>query len=84
MRINRTLAVIVVAAPAAYVSAQTVTIKPGKYETTATMDMPGTKMPPQKMEECITSQDLKDFSKKLLDPEMMRTIGNIRGAAQVN
>ena len=56
-------------APCAF--AQTVNIRPGKYEVSATMDMPGMKMAPQKDEECITAADLKDFSKKLLDPEMM-------------
>jgi hypothetical protein len=50
---------------------QGVNIKPGKYRVTATMDMPGMKMPSQTDEECITAADLKDFSKKLIDPEMM-------------
>ena len=51
---------------------QVVTITPGQYETTATMEMPGMKMPPQKDQECITAADLKDFSKKLIDPDMYR------------
>jgi hypothetical protein len=58
---------------ALHAAAQTVNIRPGKYEVTATIDMPGMKMAPQKDEECITAADLKDFSKKLIDPEMMQS-----------
>ena len=49
--------------------AQTVNMRPGKYETTAKIDLAGMKMEPQKQVECITADDLKDMSKALLDPE---------------
>jgi hypothetical protein len=72
MHIVRTLVVSVAFGCAAPALGQSLNIKPGKYETTATMEMPGMKMAPQKNEECITAADLKDFSKKLVDPEMMQ------------
>lgn len=42
--------------------AQTVNLRPGNYEMTAVMDMPGMKMPTQKDVSCITAEDLKDLS----------------------
>lgn len=69
MRRSLTIGSLVVAACTLTAFAQTVNLRPGKYETTAEMDMPGMKMPPQKDVECITPEDLKDFSKKLIDPE---------------
>jgi hypothetical protein len=54
--------------------AQSITLRPGKYETTVDMDMPGEmKMPSQKQMQCITPDDLKDFSKAVSDPEFART-----------
>lgn len=48
-------------------TAQTVNLRPGKYAVTTEMDMPGMrmKMPPQKTEQCIGPDDLKDLSAKL-------------------
>jgi hypothetical protein len=55
-------------------SAQTIGLRPGQYETTAEMDMPGGfKMAPQKDTQCITPEDLKDFSKAFGDPDFAKT-----------
>ncbi len=69
MRTLRTLAVLGLVAFALPLFAQTVNLRPGKYEVTAEMDMPGMKMPPQKDVQCITAEDLKDLSKAMIDPE---------------
>lgn len=51
----------------AELDAQTVNLRPGKYAVTTEMDIPGMrmKMPPQKTEQCIAADDLKDLSAKL-------------------
>jgi uncharacterized protein DUF3617 len=72
MRRPLTLTSLVLGACTLTAFAQTVNLRPGKYETTAELDMPGMKMPPQKEVDCITSEDLKDFSKKLIDPEQAK------------
>jgi hypothetical protein len=79
MRRPKTLTLLVVAA-VTQVAAQTVNLRPGRYEITAVMDMPGMKMPPQTNVECITPADLKDFSKKLIDPEEAKgcTVSNYK------
>jgi hypothetical protein len=53
--------------------AQTVNLRPGQYEMTAEITMPsGPPMPPQKQTDCITAEDLKDFSKAFQDPEFAK------------
>lgn len=49
--------------------AQSIRLRPGRYETLTVIDMPNSpmKLPPQKDVECITAEDLRDLSKKLLD-----------------
>ena len=50
--------------------AQTVNLRPGKYEVTA--EMHGATMPmiaPQKDSQCITAEDLKDLSKAMMKGE---------------
>jgi hypothetical protein len=70
--INLTLLVLVACIAPAF--AQTLTLRPGKYETTAEMDIPGgMKMPPHKDTQCITPEDLKDFSKAFGDPDFAKT-----------
>jgi hypothetical protein len=59
-------------AAATVVAAQSVTLRPGRYETNAVMDMPGMKIAPVKDFDCITQADLKDFSKKLIDPDQAK------------
>jgi hypothetical protein len=50
--------------------AQGINLRPGKYETTAAMEISGgLKMEPQKDTQCITPEDLEDFSKAFVDPE---------------
>jgi hypothetical protein len=59
------------AGPAAV--AQTIALLPGSYEATLEVGLPdGTKMPPHKDTQCITAEDLKDFSKSFGDPEFAR------------
>ncbi len=69
MRTLEILAPLAIVALALLAVAQTVNLRPGKYEVTAEMDMPGMKMAPQKDVQCITAEDLKDLSKALIDPE---------------
>ena len=61
----------VVALTASVVLAQAVNLKPGRYEVSVEMEMANspTKMPPMKDTQCITAEDLKDFSKLLVDSE---------------
>jgi hypothetical protein len=45
------------------VLAQTVNLRPGKYELTLEMELAGLpRVPPQKVEQCLTSEKLKDMS----------------------
>jgi hypothetical protein len=48
-------------------AAQAVNLRPGKYELIMEIDLPQMpmKMPPQKYEQCILSNDLTDLSAKL-------------------
>lgn len=46
-------------------SAQTVDLRPGRYEATLEMVMMGEKMPPEKEVQCITREDLKDLTKMM-------------------
>ena len=61
----------VVALTASVVAAQAVNLKPGRYEVSVEMEMANspTKMPPMKDTQCITAEDLKDFSRLLVDSE---------------
>lgn len=54
--------------------AQTVDLRPGSYEVTGEMEMPGMpmKLPPQKLMTCITAEDLKDLSGALRDQKEMK------------
>jgi hypothetical protein len=50
--------------------AQTVNIRPGKYEVTLETEMPGLgKAPPQKRQECVTPDRLKDWATFTGQPE---------------
>jgi hypothetical protein len=69
MRRSIVFTLFVVAAGTLTALAQTVSLRPGKYETTAEMDFSGMKMQPEKDTQCITPDDLKDFSKLVMDPE---------------
>ena len=48
--------------------AQTPNLRPGKYETTSAISLPGspTKMPRRTDEACLTADDVKDLSKRLV------------------
>lgn len=70
MRTLKLLAPLAVVAMTLLAAAQTVNLRPGKYETTAEMDMPGMKMPPLKDVQCITAEDLKDLSKAMIEKAM--------------
>lgn len=61
----------VVALTASVVATQAVNLKPGRYEVSVEMEMADspTKMPPMKDTQCITAEDLKDFSRLLVDSE---------------
>lgn len=56
-------------------------MKDGLWELTTTMDMPGMKMPPQKVKHCYTKEDVKD-QKKMVNTNKdctvteLNTIGN--------
>jgi hypothetical protein len=50
-------------------AAQTLALRPGRYETTTSIEMPAMKMPPEKKVECITAEDLKDV-KTFVDSEL--------------
>jgi hypothetical protein len=53
--------------------AQTVILRPGQYEMTVEMNMPGgVKMDPLKQTDCITAEDLKDFSKAFLEADFAK------------
>jgi Protein of unknown function (DUF3617) len=70
MRATRVLIAIALVASALPLLAQTISLRPGNYETTMEMEMPGgMKVPPMKNTQCITAADLKDMSKKLLEGE---------------
>ena len=46
-------------------------LRPGRYASTTEMELPGgQKMPTMKQEQCITADDLKDLSKKMLGKGM--------------
>jgi hypothetical protein len=54
--------------------AQTVNLRPGQYEMTVEMNMPGgQKMAPLKQTDCITADDLKDFTKAFQEPDFAKT-----------
>jgi Protein of unknown function (DUF3617) len=56
------------------VVAQTVNLRPGQYEMTVELNMPGgQKMAPIKQTDCITADDLKDFTKAFQDPDFAKT-----------
>lgn len=46
---------------------QTVSLRPGNYETAAEISIPGSpvKQPPHKAAQCISSRDLKEFAERL-------------------
>jgi hypothetical protein len=60
-------------------------LRAGRYEMITEMEMPGMKMPPNKKLECITADDLKDFSKFVISdmgsdckvPEVKLTSGEM-------
>ena len=54
--------------------AQTVNLRPGQYEMTVEMNMPGgEKMAPLKQTDCITTDDLKDFTKAFQEPDFAKS-----------
>ncbi len=53
------------------VAAQTPMLQPGLYSTVTTIEMGTTKLPPDTDEDCITADDLKDFAKTIIDPDVM-------------
>lgn len=61
--------------------AAAVEMRDGMWELTTTMDVPGMKMPPQKMKHCYTKEDVKD-QKKMVNTNKdctvteLNTIGN--------
>ena len=69
--------------------AQTPNLRPGRYETTSEISMPGSpaKMPPRKDEACITAEDVKDLSRTLAKNSPMQkcTVSNskVTGTALV-
>lgn len=66
MRETVVMAFVAAVGLAVSVAAQTVNLRPGNYEVTMEMDMPGMpKMPPRKHEQCIASNDLKDLTSGL-------------------
>jgi hypothetical protein len=69
MRFSRVLALLLIAACVTSAAGQTVSLRPGRYETVAEIDMAGTKMPSQKGIQCITDDDLTTLSKKLIEQQ---------------
>ena len=67
MRARRYLAVLGAIGLSVPMAAQTVNIRPGKYEVTVEWNMPEMRMPmpPQKNEECITSNEATDVKAAL-------------------
>ena len=68
MRTVRLLTFVVLGTAAVPLLAQAINLRPGRYESVAEFEMPGgLKMPPQKDTQCITADDLKNFSKELTE-----------------
>jgi hypothetical protein len=73
MRASGIVAAALVLVSTAATIGQTVNLRPGKYETIAQMDMPGSfKMEPQKETQCITNAEVKDFWKIVTDADEMK------------
>ena len=73
MRMRTLLGLVGVPTLVAAVAAQTVILRPGQYEMTVEMNMPGgVKMDPLKQTDCITRDDLKDFSKAFQEPDFAK------------
>lgn len=74
MRIRILLGLAGVLTLVAVAVAQTVILRPGQYEMTVEMNMPGgVKMDPLKQTDCITSDDLKDFTKAFQEPDFAKS-----------
>ena len=68
------LAILVALSSLLPLAAQSIALRPGSYEATMDMEMPGgAKMPPHKATQCITADDLKDFSKAFGDPDFAKS-----------
>jgi hypothetical protein len=71
MRNVRTFVIAGVVAATLPACANSVSLRPGKYAVTSELEMAGgVKVPGMQQEQCITADDLKDFSKPMLSKEM--------------
>ena len=71
MRIVRTFVIAGAVAAGLPACSQSPTLRPGKYAVTSELEMSGgMKVPGVQQEQCITADDLKDFSKPMLSKEM--------------